>query len=162
MNKDDGTSIIITMYILVFTIIRLTVLLLLLTVTLLALEVSESTGRVECARSKVDHNVTLSKGHHAGSFLKANKSITTMDKCVLQCCQMRRCDVAFFTKGSCYSIKCKDLQSCAPKANTDKRMDTFISYVAKPRLVSNNGKTDNENTLSVIKKVAKSDQILAR
>ena len=50
-----------------------------------AIEISESLGdHVECERSKVDHNVTLASGHHAGSFLKANQSIQSMDRCVEQ------------------------------------------------------------------------------
>jgi len=111
------------------------------------LEISESTGgRVECAKSKIDHNVTLASGHHAGSFLKANKSITHMHNCVKQCCQMKGCDVALFHNSACYSVKCKSLESCAPAKNTDKRTSISISFVAKPKLKSSSSdvKTDGE------------------
>lgn len=99
-----------------------------------SIEISESLGdHVECTKSKIDHNVTLSSGHHAGSFLKANQSIKSMKKCVKQCCQMKGCDVAFFTNGACYSVKCNSIESCAPTANTNKRMKTSIAFVARPK-----------------------------
>lgn len=98
------------------------------------IEISESLGdHVVCTKSKVDHNVTLASGHHAGSFLKANQSIKTMKRCVKQCCQMKGCDVAFFTNGACYSVKCSSIESCAPTANTNKRMKTSIAFVARPK-----------------------------
>ncbi|XP_057312552.1 uncharacterized protein LOC130654054 [Hydractinia symbiolongicarpus] len=101
------------------------------------LEIPESNGEhVECARSKIDRNVTVSAGHQAGSFLKANKSIATMEKCVQQCCQMSGCDVAFFSNDACYSVICKDVESCAPAKNTNARMNIEISYVAKPNIAN--------------------------
>lgn len=92
---------------------------------------------VECEKSKVDHNVTLASGHHAGVFLKANKSIVTMKRCLQQCCQMKGCDVAFFSNGACYSVKCSSIDSCAPRMNLDKRMMISISFVAKPKVTFN-------------------------
>merc|ERR1712193_490314 len=99
-----------------------------------AIEISDSLGdHVECTRSKIDHNVTLSSGHHAGSFLKANQSIRSMKRCVEQCCKMSGCDVAFFTNGACYSVKCNSIESCAPTLNTDTRRNTDIAFVARPK-----------------------------
>ena len=97
-----------------------------------------NSDRIDCERSKVDHNVTLAYGDHAGAFLKANRSIGDMKKCLKQCCQMKGCDVALFTNGACYSVKCKNIESCAPTKNTDKRMDIEISYVATPGLKHTN------------------------
>jgi len=98
------------------------------------IEISESLGdHVVCTKSKIDHNVTLASGHHAGSFLKANRSIKTMKRCVQQCCQMKGCDVAFFSNSACYSVKCTNFETCAPVANSNKRMKTSISFVARPK-----------------------------
>ena len=94
---------------------------------------------IQCEKSRIDHNVTLASGHHAGMFLKANKSIVTMKRCLQQCCQMKGCDVAFFTNGACYSVKCTSLDTCAPTMNSDKRMLVAISYVAKPKIVTGHG-----------------------
>ncbi|XP_066935287.1 uncharacterized protein [Clytia hemisphaerica] len=91
---------------------------------------------VQCEKSRIDHNVTLASGHHAGVFLKANKSIVTMKRCLQQCCQMKGCDVAFFSNGACYSVKCSSIDTCAPTMNSDKRMMVAISYVAKPKVTS--------------------------
>lgn len=100
----------------------------------ISIEISDSLGdHVVCTKSKIDHNVTLASGHHAGSFLKANKSIKTMKRCVQQCCQMKGCDVAFFSNSACYSVKCTNFETCAPVANTNKRMKTSISFVARPK-----------------------------
>lgn len=100
-----------------------------------SLEVPKSRSEViNCSRSKVDYNVTLAEGKRAGSFLKANKSVTTITQCVRRCCQIKGCDIAFLSNGDCYSVKCKSLDSCAPTMNTDKSMSVVISYVAKPKL----------------------------
>ena len=126
------------------------------------LEISESAGeRVECDRSKIDYNVTLAGGYHAGLFLKANKSISTMKTCIKQCCNMNGCDVAFFSNNACYSVKCNSIEACAPKSAFDKGMRTEISYVAKPRVVFQGKKLyrnilqhfSNSKSTSKIKKV---------
>ena len=101
---------------------------------------SRNDQEVQCEKSRIDHNVTLASGHHAGVFLKANKSIVTMKRCLQQCCQMHGCDVAFFSNGACYSVKCTSLDTCAPTMNLDKRMMIAISYVAKPKVASNHRK----------------------
>jgi len=101
---------------------------------------SRNDQEVQCEKSRIDHNVTLASGHHAGVFLKANKSIVTMKRCLQQCCQMRGCDVAFFSNGACYSVKCTSLDTCAPTMNLDKRMMIAISYIAKPKVTSNHRK----------------------
>lgn len=104
---------------------------------LYSIQVSESRHdkEIQCEKSRIDHNVTLASGHHAGVFLKANKSIVTMKRCLQQCCQMKGCDVAFFSNGACYSVKCTSLDTCAPTMNLDKRMMVAISYVAKPKVI---------------------------
>lgn len=106
--------------------------------TINAIQVSETRHdkEVQCEKSRIDHNVTLASGHHAGMFLKANKSIVTMKRCLQQCCQMKGCDVAFFSNGACYSVKCTSLDTCAPTMNSDKRMMVAISYVAKPKVIT--------------------------
>ena len=105
----------------------------------IALEIAElNSDRNDCERSKVDHNVTLAYGDRAGAFLKANRSIANMKRCLKQCCQMKGCDVALFTNGACYSVKCKNIETCATTKNTDKRMHIEISYVATPGLKHTN------------------------
>ena len=105
------------------------------------IQVSESRHEqeIQCEKSRIDHNVTLASGHHAGVFLKANKSIVTMKRCLQQCCQMKGCDVAFFSNGACYSVKCTSLDTCAPTMNSDKGMMLAISYVAKPKVITGYG-----------------------
>ncbi|XP_002170533.1 uncharacterized protein LOC100199026 [Hydra vulgaris] len=115
------------------------------------LEIGESTGeRVECDRSKIDHNVTLSGGHQAGLFLKANKSISTMKRCIKQCCNMNGCDVAYFSNNACYSVKCRSLEACAPKSVVEKGMSTEISYVAKPKVLFQGSSSDETGEPAIV------------
>ena len=46
---------------------------------------------------------------------------------------MSGCDVAFFTNDACYSVKCHNIESCAPTRNTDSRRRTDIAFVARPK-----------------------------
>ena len=113
----------------------------LLVITVHSLEVPKTQGQtINCHRSKVDYNVTLAEGRNAGSFVKANRTIKTMKKCLQHCCQMKGCDVAFLNNNNCYSVKCRTLDSCAPTLNKDENVSTAISYVAKPRASFTSGK----------------------
>lgn len=78
-----------------------------------AVEPSHSTHiREHCIPGKVEHDVTLIGGIHAGIYTEQGE-VLNMNECIEWCCKRIKCDVAMLIKGICYTVSCFNLQNCA-------------------------------------------------
>ena len=78
--------------------------------------------------SKVYRNVTLRDGINSGEFTDRG-SITNMDDCVKQCCADDNCNVAFVIKETCFTVKCKNYDTCSLKSAMSQYYNPRIAYV---------------------------------
>lgn len=109
--------------------------------SVMALSSSSELGRTEskkslarfpdnCRYSKSEKNVTLRGGLNAGSFLDTGV-VNNITKCVDNCCQATKCDVAFMIVKRCFLITCYSSSLCQTIPTRNSGYLTEIVHIAR-------------------------------
>ena len=83
-----------------------------------------------CRYSKSEKNVTLRGGLNAGSFLDTGV-VNNITKCVDNCCQATKCDVAFLIVKRCFLVTCYSSSLCQTIPTQNSGYFTEIVHIAR-------------------------------
>ena len=78
--------------------------------------------------SNTVYNVTLSGGIKAGNFTDKGV-VKNMDECAAFCCSDERCNVAFLIRNNCFTVACKNYDSCKMKPALSEYYHPRLAYV---------------------------------
>ena len=82
-----------------------------------------------CSYHEMIENMTLHGGLDAGSFT-LHGDVKSLNKCTQYCCDDNHCDIAFMVDNACYSVQCKDEESCRP-VRTLSKSKISIAFVSR-------------------------------
>lgn len=84
-----------------------------------------------CNRAKIVNGVTLTGGYYAGIFSRQEK-VKSMKQCILRCCRLSKCNVAFMVSKICYAVQCFSNEKCTTvKAHYASRYHPQMSYIRR-------------------------------
>ena len=83
-----------------------------------------------CKRYNVVKNVTFQSGLDAGRFTPHGE-VATFEDCASQCCNETSCDVALMVDNLCYSIHCKNKDSCRPIKRKQTEESTSLAFISR-------------------------------
>ena len=83
-----------------------------------------------CLSHDMLRNMTLRSGLEAGSFTPYGE-VTTLQECVNYCCKEKRCDAVFMVDNLCYSVLCKNKDSCLPIKTSNLKTTTLLAFVQR-------------------------------
>ncbi|XP_015765053.1 PREDICTED: uncharacterized protein LOC107343965 [Acropora digitifera] len=78
--------------------------------------------------SNTVYNVTLSGGIKAGNFTDKGV-VKSMGECTAFCCSDERCNVAFLIRNNCFTVACKNYDSCKMKPALSEYYHPRLAYV---------------------------------
>ena len=82
-----------------------------------------------CNGAKIVNGVTLTGGYYAGIFSR-QENIQNMKQCILRCCRLSKCNVAFMVSKICYAVQCFSNEKCTTvKAHYASRYHPQMSYI---------------------------------
>ena len=82
-----------------------------------------------CDRAKIVNGVTLTGGYYAGIFSR-QENVKSMKQCILRCCRLSKCNVAFMVSKICYAVQCFSNKKCTTvKAHYASRYHPQMSYI---------------------------------
>ncbi|XP_028405506.1 uncharacterized protein LOC114528113 isoform X2 [Dendronephthya gigantea] len=83
-----------------------------------------------CSYSKLIQNKTLHGGIAAG-FFSSHGVVKTLKECAKYCCDEEQCDVTYMVDDICYSVQCKDEESCKPVEITHPKTKVSLAFVSR-------------------------------
>eukprot|EP00794_Sanderia_malayensis_P011221 gene11221-12400_t len=84
-----------------------------------------------CAKSRISkiyQNITLKDGVKSGEFTD-HGDVRSMNDCLKHCCSDDNCNLAFVIKTTCFTVKCRDYDSCSLKSAVSKYYNPRIAFV---------------------------------
>jgi hypothetical protein len=75
-------------------------------------------------------NMTLHGGLDAGLFT-LHGDVKTLDVCTKYCCNDKHCDIAFMVDDACYSVQCKDEESCTPVETSLSKTKVSLAFISR-------------------------------
>lgn len=75
-------------------------------------------------------NMTLHGGLDAGLFT-LHGDVKTLDECTKYCCNDKHCDIAFMVDDACYSVQCKDEESCTPVETSLSKTKVSLAFISR-------------------------------
>ena len=82
-----------------------------------------------CNGAKIVNGVTLTGGYYAGIFSR-QENVKSMKQCILRCCRLSKCNVAFMVSKICYAVQCFSNEKCTTvKAHYASRYHPQMSYI---------------------------------
>ena len=86
-------------------------------------------GKEICSHAEVVNGVTLKGGYYAGVFTRHDNA-TSMNECVMACCSLSLCNLAFMVAKICYTVQCFSKEKCTiVKAHFANKYHPLVAYI---------------------------------
>jgi hypothetical protein len=97
--------------------------------------IPKAPNNLRCKHSNISNDKTFESEISKNNFT-LQQDASDMPKCMARCCEIKKCDIAYYVDNKCYSVTCTTKEACKPvsvKGKPKHKIPLISAMVTKPK-----------------------------